>query len=79
MARPSPESFEKRQRERRKQRKRAEKLERRLIRNDEKKRAKTDPDQAGENPLSEGEATHGGEVDPHEEGDQAQDGNPPEA
>ena len=40
MARPSPQSFEKRQREIRKRMKRAEKLERRLIRNDEKRRAK---------------------------------------
>lgn len=40
MARSSPQSFEKRQRERRKQQKREEKFERRLIRNDEKKRLK---------------------------------------
>ena len=40
MARATPESFEKRQRERRKRQKREDKLERRLIRNDEKRRAK---------------------------------------
>lgn len=40
MARSTPESFEKRQRERRKRQKREDKLERRLIRNDEKRRAK---------------------------------------
>ncbi len=39
----SPQSFEKRQRERRKQLKRAEKLERRLIRSEEKRIAKEDP------------------------------------
>jgi|GEM_PF-2570024 len=38
----SPQSFEKRQRERAKQRKREEKLERRLIRNEEKRRAKVE-------------------------------------
>jgi len=42
MARSSPQSFEKRQRERRKQRKREEKLERRLIRNEEKRIAKAE-------------------------------------
>lgn len=42
MARSSPQSFEKRQRERRKQQKRAEKFERRLIRNEEKRRAKAE-------------------------------------
>ena len=36
----SPQSFEKRQRERRKELKRREKLERRLIRNEEKRTAK---------------------------------------
>lgn len=40
MARPSPQSFEKRQREIRKRRKREEKLERRLWRNEEKRIAK---------------------------------------
>jgi hypothetical protein len=40
MARSTPESFEKRQRERRKRQKREEKLERRLIRGDDKKDAK---------------------------------------
>lgn len=40
MAKSSPQSFEKRQRERNKQNKRAEKLERRLIRNEEKRYAK---------------------------------------
>ena len=40
MARSSPQSFEKRQRERRKQQKRAEKLERKLVRNEEKRFAK---------------------------------------
>ena len=44
MARSSPQSFEKRQRERRKQLKRAEKLERRLIRNEEKRLAKAEGD-----------------------------------
>ncbi|MEM6672123.1 MAG: hypothetical protein AAF726_04725 [Planctomycetota bacterium] len=44
MARSSPQSFQKRQRERRKQQERAAKLERRLIRNEEKKRAKEDGD-----------------------------------
>lgn len=43
MARSSPQSFEKRQRERSKAQKRAEKIERRLIRNEEKRRAKEDP------------------------------------
>ena len=42
MARSSPQSFEKRQRERRKQQRREEKLERRLIRNEEKRRAKAE-------------------------------------
>jgi len=42
MARSSPQSFEKRQRERRKQMKRAEKFERRLIRNEEKRIAKAE-------------------------------------
>ena len=42
MARPSPQTFEKRQRERRKQQKREEKLERRLIRNEEKRIAKAE-------------------------------------
>ncbi len=42
MARSSPQSFEKRQRERRKQQKREEKLERRLIRNEEKRRIKAE-------------------------------------
>lgn len=44
MARPTPESFEKRQRERRKKEKRADKLERRLIRNEEKRFAKEEQD-----------------------------------
>ncbi len=42
MARSSPQSFEKRQRERRKQLKREEKFERRLVRNEEKRRAKAE-------------------------------------
>jgi len=42
MARSSPQSFEKRQRERNKQSKRAEKLELRLIRNEEKRLAKAE-------------------------------------
>lgn len=42
MARPSPQSFQKRQRERQKQRKRAEKMERRLVRNEEKRIAKAE-------------------------------------
>ncbi len=42
MARSSPQSFQKRQRERQKQRKRAEKFERRLIRNEEKRIAKAE-------------------------------------
>jgi len=42
MARPSPQSFQKRQRERQKQRKRAEKLEARLVRNEEKRIAKAE-------------------------------------
>ncbi|MEL6428317.1 MAG: hypothetical protein AAFP22_08060 [Planctomycetota bacterium] len=49
MPRPSPQSFEKRQREIRKRLKRAEKLERRLIRNEEKRYAKEfDPDSGAE-------------------------------
>ena len=40
MGRSSPQSFEKRQRERRKQLKREEKFEQRLIRNEEKRLAK---------------------------------------
>lgn len=44
MARPSPQSFEKRQREIRKRQKREEKLERRLWRNEEKRRAKEEGD-----------------------------------
>ncbi len=42
MARSTPQSFQKRQRERRKQQKREEKLERRLIRNEEKRIAKAE-------------------------------------
>ncbi len=42
MARSTPQSFQKRQRERRKQQKREEKLERRLTRNEEKRRAKAE-------------------------------------
>jgi len=42
MARSSPQSFEKRQRERNKQTRRAEKLELRLIRNEEKRLAKAE-------------------------------------
>ena len=40
----TPQSFEKRQRERRKQMKREEKLERRLIRSEEKKLASQNPE-----------------------------------
>ena len=49
MAKSSPQSFEKRQRERNKQNKRAEKLERRLIRSEEKRyeRAERDGDEEG--------------------------------
>jgi hypothetical protein len=47
MARSSPQSFEKRQRERRKQQKREEKFEARLVRSEEKRLAKADPDGAG--------------------------------
>lgn len=48
----SPQTFEKRQRERRKQMKRDEKFERRLERNAEKRRAKADgePGQDGYDP-----------------------------
>ena len=58
MARSTPETFEKRQRERRKREKREEKLERRLIRNEEKKRSRTE----GEEPA------HGGQVDTRGDG-----------
>ena len=44
MARSTPQSFQKRQRERRNQEKAAEKLERRLIRSEEKRRAKAGDD-----------------------------------
>jgi hypothetical protein len=44
MARSSPQSFEKRQRERRKQQKREEKLERKLIKSEDKRRAKAEAD-----------------------------------
>ncbi|MFT4541336.1 MAG: hypothetical protein ACI841_000630 [Planctomycetota bacterium] len=65
MARPTPQSFEKRQRERRKQEKRAEKLERRLIRSEEKRRSKEEGYVPGElsdeeyryNEWEEGDAT----------------------
>ena len=40
MARRTPQTFEKRQRERRKEQKRNEKMEKRLIRNEEKRIAK---------------------------------------
>jgi len=61
VSRSTPESFEKRQRERSKQLKRAEKLERRLLRNDEKKRAKAEEDdlpadgEAGDSPRAAGD------------------------
>ncbi|TDJ71020.1 MAG: hypothetical protein E2O39_09095 [Planctomycetota bacterium] len=45
MAKASPQTFQKRQRERRKQEKREMKLERRLIRNEEKRNDKAERDE----------------------------------
>lgn len=57
MPRPSPQSFEKRQREIRKRLKRAEKLERRLIRNEEKRYAKEIGPDSGTEPVGDVDAS----------------------
>lgn len=56
MGRSSPQSADKRQRERRKQLKRAEKLERRLLRHEEKKRTKAEGEEPGVDDAPVGEA-----------------------